>query len=188
MKLLQWGNKKLGNMLMFNIPASQEICGRTCKGCYSHKAYKIYPNVLPAQTTRYEASLQPDFVQRICKELKSFRKPFKYLRIHGSAGEFYDQAYIDKWTSIAKRNPDIIFYTYTKRMKDFDFTKLKALPNVVLIDSFHYGRINYGKPSTIPSNAFVCPHQKGSSVTCGESCVYCMSKQAEIKAPYFIQH
>lgn len=187
MKLIQKGNRKLSLMYMFNLPATREVCGRECKGCYAIGEQKRYPNVLPARQSRYEASLQPDFVSRIKSEISNIRNKPKYFRIH-SSGEFYDQAYINKWISIANSFPDIVFYTYTKRMKDFDFTKLKALPNVVLIDSFHYGRINYGKPSTIPSNAFVCPHQKGSSVTCGESCVYCMSKQAEIKAPYFIQH
>lgn len=187
-KLIQWGNSKLGSMLMFNIPASREICGRVCKGCYSYKAYRIYPNVLPAQEIRYNASLQPDFTQRIISEVKRVRKPFKYFRVHASAGEFYDQAYISKWARIAKALPDVVFYAYTKRLKEFDFTELKSLPNFVVIDSFQYGGLNYGSIDKAPKHAFICPDQPGANVQCGLDCVHCMSKQAEIQAPYFKQH
>lgn len=188
-KLIQWGNKKLGNMLMFNIPASQEICGRVCKGCYSYKAYKIYPNVLPAQTARYEATKQLDFVAKVNKEIKAVKKPVKHFRIHGSAGEFYDQAYVNNWSRIVKSNPNIVFYAYTKRKKDFDFTKLEALDNFVLIDSFHYGRINYGKHDKAPKNAFICPEQKGANIQCGVDCTHCMVKgKADKIGVYFIQH
>lgn len=187
MKLIQWGNKKLGDMLMFNIPASKEICGRLCKDCYSYKAYKIYPNVLPAQTARYEASKQDDFVARVNKQLKAVKKPFKFLRIHGSAGEFYSQKYINKWVSIVKSNPNITFYTYTKRLEHFDFSELKSLDNMVLIDSLHFKVLNYGPIDKAPVGAFVCPdHTKETK--CGETCMYCMGKTAQSEGVFFVQH
>lgn len=186
MKLTQWGNSKL-DFPTFNIPATKEICGRVCKGCYSHKAYKIYPNVLPAQILRYEATLQPTFRSTIRKELSSYRRPFKYFRIHGSAGEFYSQQYINDWAAIASSFPDVTFYAYTKRTSEFDFSKFKSLDNTVLIDSFQYGGLNYGKLEKAPPTAFICPaHDK--TVKCGLNCTYCMSKQAESKAPFFKQH
>lgn len=176
-------------MLMFNIPASQEICNRVCKGCYSYKAYKIYPNVLPAQTARYEATKQLDFVAKVNKEIKAVRKPVKHFRIHGSAGEFYDQAYVNNWARIAKANPGITFYAYTKRMKEFDFSKLKSLPNFIVIDSFHYGGLNYGKLDKAPKNAFICPEQPKANVSCGVDCTWCMDKQgAEANGVFFKQH
>lgn len=188
MRLIQWGNKKLGSMLMFNIPASKEICGKVCSGCYSYKAYRMYPNVLPAQTARYEASKSLDFVSRINLEISKIKKPVKYFRIHGSAGEFYSQEYLDKWQSIAEQNPDITFYAYTKRLKTFDFTALKSLDNFILIDSFQTGRLNYGPKDKAPKGVFVCPDQKGAAVRCGIDCTYCMTKAAQASAPYFVQH
>jgi hypothetical protein len=189
MRLIQWGNKKLGNMLMFNIPASKEICGRVCKGCYSYKAYKIYPNVLPAQTARYEATKQLGFVSRVNKEIAATRKPAKHFRVHGSAGEFYSQAYIGDWGRIAKANPNMIFYAYTKRIREFNFDELRAQPNFILIDSFHYGGINYGKISKAPKDAFICPEQKGADIQCGTDCTHCMVKgQADVKGVFFKQH
>lgn len=186
MKLLQYGNSKLNNTLAWSIPATTTICGRTCPGCYSHKLYRIYPSILQAHELRYQVSLEPTFIERIVTEIKATKKPFKYIRIHASAGEFYSNEYIDKWTTIAKSFPQYIFYAYTKRLSDFDFTSFKALPNVVLINSLHFNRINYGKPGTEPPGAFVCPASK--SIKCGVQCSFCMSKQAQHNGVYFHQH
>lgn len=191
-KLIQWGNSKLPNILMFNIPATKEICGRVCPGCYSHKAYKIYPNVLPAQEERYQASLQPDFVSKIRKEIGSIKKPFKYFRIHASAGEFYSQPYLDSWVRIIKSLPNVTFYAYTKRKRDFDFSVLESLPNCCIIDSLHFGRVNYTPKQDIPTyvpTTSICPHQKGSSVICGETCNFCMRKDgAATNGVWFVKH
>lgn len=189
MKLLQYGNSKLQNMITFNIPARIDICGRACKGCYSYKAYKIYPNVLPAQEARYQASLLPNFVELITKELKALRKQYKYIRWHASAGEFYSQEYVAKVYTIAKTHPQYVFYAYTKRLADFDFSALRNLPNFVLIDSLHFGSINYG--TAAPVNAFVCPatQKAARSLTkCGQTCTWCMTKQAQQQSVYFYKH
>lgn len=187
MKLIQWGNSKL-SFPVFNIPATKEICGRVCPGCYSHKAYRIFPGVYEAQEKRYQASLQLDFVSRVRSELKAFRRPFKYVRIHASAGEFYDQAYLMKWKQIIESFPDKIFYCYTKRKRDFDFSVLESLPNAVIIDSLHFGRINYGPVEKAPAGAFICPATKGSNIHCGTDCTYCMSKTAQTNSVYFKIH
>lgn len=186
-KLIQWGNSKFPDFLMFNIPASQEICGRTCKGCYSHKFYRIYPNVLPAQEARYQATLQPDFVSRVVKEVNSKRKPVKYFRIHASAGEFYSYQYIKDWAKIASKLSNITFYAYTKRLKELDFTPLMKLPNVIIIDSFHYGGLNYGTKERAPKGSFICPHD--DNITCGKGCDWCLVKgKADKKGVYFLKH
>ena len=188
-RLIQPGNMKLGgDTMMFNIPAIIEICGRICEGCYSHKAYRMYPNVLPAQERRLKASKQPDFTTIVNKELSSLRKKPKYFRIHGSAGEFYSQSYINAWQAIIKSNPKITFYAYTKRMKDFNFSSLQGLQNMVLIDSMHFGGINFDTKDNVPSGAFVCPAEK-DKVICGINCLWCMQKgKADTKGVFFIKH
>ena len=186
-KLIQKGNSKLVNMYMFNLPASKEICGRLCPGCYAHSEQLRYPTVLPARTARYESSLQLDFVSRVKSEITALKTKPKYFRIHAS-GDFYDQAYANKWLQIVKSFPDITFYAYTKRKRDIDFTALESEPNCIIINSLHFGRINYGTLDKAPANAFICPHQKGSDVVCGQSCTWCMSKTAQANSVYFIKH
>ena len=185
MTLLKYGNAKLNNTLVFNLPASNEVCGRICPSCYAIKAQRIYPNVLPYRNRMLAASQQPDFVQRISNDINNCRKPFKYIRIHES-GDFNSQPYIDSWAAIAKSFPQYIFYAYTKRLSEFDFTSFKALPNIVLINSLHFNRINYGKPGTEPPGAFICPASK--STRCGIECTYCQTKQAQHNGVYFHQH
>jgi hypothetical protein len=189
-KLLQRGNAKLGkSTLMWNMTTSTVQCGRACKGCYSAAEEKRWPNVRTARQKRYEASLQLDFVALVKSELSSLKTLPKYLRIHASS-EFYDQPYVNKWHSIASAFPTVTFFAYTKRLKDFDFTALKSLSNVCIIDSFHFGGLNYGKITKAPTTAFVCPDQKGvTNVQCGETCTYCMVKGlADTNGVYFVEH
>ena len=185
--LLTRGNHKLSkNTLIFNLPAIPEVCGRVCPGCYAAKAQRIFPQVLPSRMRKLEISELEEFPSLIIKELTGTKKPFKYVRIHES-GDFNSQSYIDKWTTIAKSFPQYIFYAYTKRLLDFDFTNFKALPNVVLINSLHFNRINYGKPGTEPPGAFICPASK--STRCGIECTYCQTKGlADVRGVWFVKH
>jgi hypothetical protein len=119
----------------------------------------------------------------------------KYIRIHDS-GEFFSQKYVDDWETIAKKLPTQTFYAYTKRKSEFNFSKLMKLPNVTIIDSLHNGTINYGDTDKLPKGMFLCPDYKGSKerqVTpkgpiCGETCTYCMTKEAENTGVYFVKH
>lgn len=185
MKLIQPGNAKLVNIPLFNLPASTSVCGRLCPGCYAHREQIRFPAVLTARQARLTASQQPDFAQRIITELKSRRTLPTYFRVHAS-GDFYSQAYIDAWHTIATQFPTIGFYAYTKRLADFDFTQLRALPNFVLIDSLHYGGLNYGTIQQAPKNAVICPSHTGA--ICGQSCTICMDKTVETTGIWFLKH
>ena len=186
-KLIQTKNAKL-NFPMFNLPASKQICGRECPGCYAIREQKRYPTVLPARVERYESSLNSDFTQRVVKEIKSLKTQPKHFRIHAS-GDFYSQDYISSWESIAKEFPNIIFYAYTKRKKDFNFSTLESLPNVVIINSFHFKGLNYGPLNEAPQGAFICPHQKGTDIQCGKDCEWCMTKGcADKQGVWFVKH
>ncbi len=184
-KLIQPGNSKLHNMYMWNMPATKLQCGRICQNCYARREEARWPNVRKAREARYHASLQPDFSSRIIAELKTLRKPPKYFRVHASS-EFYSQSYIDSWQVIVESFPSIVFYAYTKRLREFDFSKLASLPNFILINSLHFGKLNYGPLSEAPSNAFICPSYTGA--TCGDSCTYCQTKQAQTHSVWFKQH
>ena len=72
-ELRQKGNSKLHNMYMFNIPATKDICGRICPGCYSIKEQNRFPIVIEARNKRLEASKQEDFASTIISEINSLR-------------------------------------------------------------------------------------------------------------------
>ena len=186
MKLLKYSNAKLHNQLIFSIPANLEICGRACPSCYAMKFQRLYPNVLPYRQARYEASLQPDFTDRIIQEITSCKKPLVAVRIHES-GEFYSQQYINSWATIASALPHIRFYTFTKRIADFDFTPLSSLSNFTLINSLQSGGLNYGKALDLPPNIYVCPATTSSS-RCGIDCSWCWSKCAQHFGVQFVKH
>ena len=189
MGLIQSGNSKLkkARMLMFNLPATKQVCGKICKGCYAIKEQKRFPAVLIAREGRYEEAVKPDFVTKIQAELDRKRKRPKYFRVHAS-GEFFSQDYVDDWQRIAEANSDIIFYAYTKRCGEYDFSGLKGLDNFILIDSLQYRQLNYGTLDKAPKGVFICPEQRGAEVSCGVDCNYCMTKTAQASAPFFIQH
>lgn len=185
MKLIQKGNSKLHNMYMFNLPATHAVCNRICPGCYAAREQTRFPAILTARESRYTASIAPTFASTIISEINSLRTKPLYFRIHAS-GEFYSQAYIDSWYTIASSFPSITFYAYTKRLAHFDFSSLNSLPNFVLINSLHFRGLNYGPLSSAPADAFICPSHSGA--TCGQSCVYCMTKTAQANSVWFIKH
>ena len=172
---------------MFNIITSKEVCGRQCPGCYSLREQIRFPtSVVPAREARYQASLSEDFVSTMCAEISSIKKSFKAVRLHAS-GEFYSQQYIDKWVQIATQLPTVQFYAFTKRIKDFNFTSLKALPNFVIMDSLQYGKLNYGPLSSLDPSKPICPDTLGTP-SCGTTCNYCWTKAAQHETPQFVQH
>ena len=186
MKLLKYENSKLKQQFIFTLPVSKAVCGRQCPGCYALKPQIRFPKtVLPYREARLEAAKQPDFAANIISELSSTRRTSRTVRLH-EAGEFFSQSYVDSWATIAKALPQFTFYTFTKRMKDFDFSKLKALPNFVLIDSLYSGSLNYGPLSSLDPSRPICPVTQGKPVECGISCRLCMTESTT--SMQFVKH
>lgn len=129
--LLGTGNTKLKNtakhfgikIFNFSIPAGNDkltgkitcpFAGSCLSLCYAKKGMYRFGNVERALSKRYEASKQADFVERISNELSKVKKDKQiYVRIHDS-GDFYSPSYFQKWLEIARLNPSIRFYAYTK--------------------------------------------------------------------------
>ena len=129
--LLGTGNTKLKNtakhfdikIFNFSIPAGNDkasgkitcpFAGSCLSLCYAKKGMYRFGNVERALTKRYEASKEADFVERINAELSKVKKGKQvYVRIHDS-GDFYSPAYFAKWLEIARLNPLVRFYAYTK--------------------------------------------------------------------------
>ena len=129
--LLGNGNSKLQktakefNVRIFNfsIPAGNDkksgkitcpFAGSCLKLCYAKRGMYRFGNVERALTKRYEASKEENFVQTITDELAKVKKDKQtYVRIHDS-GDFYSPTYFQKWLEIARLNPSVRFYAYTK--------------------------------------------------------------------------
>jgi hypothetical protein len=107
----------------FSIPAGNDkksgkitcpFAGSCIKLCYAKKGAYRWGNVERALTRRYESSKETNFVDRITWELSRIKKNKQlYIRIHDS-GDFYSPAYFAKWLEIARLNPTVRFYAYTK--------------------------------------------------------------------------
>lgn len=195
-KLLKYENMKLKNQLIFTLPATKEVCSMICKGCYAAKAQVRFPKALAYRERMLERSKDKSFVANMyCEIVKvTKKKSIEAIRIHES-GEFYSQDYIDKWEIIASYLPKQKFYAFTKRKKDFDFSKLEALPNFVVIDSLKFGGLNYGSYEEMlklktQHGAMICPATfKGASKdTCGVSCNWCWTKKAQQFGTVFVKH
>jgi hypothetical protein len=62
-------------------------------------------------------------------------KDCKNVRIHAS-GDFFNQAYFDMWLQIARDNPSVNFWAYTKSI-NYWVKRIKEIPdNMVLIASY----------------------------------------------------
>ena len=190
MKLLKKGNIKIANTTaIFSLPAV-DTCGRHCKGCYAYIAQKRFKNVAKGRNNRWEYSKTDKFVEKICEELKSLNP--RFVRIHES-GDFYSQEYLDKWVEIARKNPSIVFYAYTKQ-DHLDFSKAKETENLVIHKSIlPDGSLNFDKPEVLEKKiqkfgGFICPLSHDRTKKCGEECTWCMEKVNEGTPIYFERH
>jgi hypothetical protein len=117
-KMAKSGKGKL-KIVNFTIPAFITKDGfKTCPqagvcaaACYARSGFYTFTNVYGKHRKNLEATLQADFVSLADKELQRI-KP-NVVRIH-DAGDFYNEAYLDKWINIVRLNHNIKFYAYTK--------------------------------------------------------------------------
>lgn len=181
MKLLSSGNRKI-KCLSFSLPVNK-CCEVICKGCYSLKAERQYPNVRTKRQFNYEESLKDTFVdiinQDIAKAKKSKTKIINtsICRIN-TDGDFYSQEYINKWCKIVKENPNIKFYCYTKTLDKFDFSKIKKWKNFNIINSltaigYNYGDEEYCNMLVEKYKYYLCPCAPGINIKCQVDCNYC---------------
>ena len=116
--------KKTGKMngvrlYEFNLPAVSSCpFADDCKEyCFADKGRYLMPNVQDKYSFNFELTKNLDeFKSIIQDELES--KKVEYVRIH-SSGDFYSLKYLKTWVEIARSNPNIVFYGYTKSVPLF---------------------------------------------------------------------
>jgi len=184
-KRLVSGNSKLDKSIMiFDLLAGKQTCGKECHKCYAMKAQNQYSQTMLFRSINTVLAKEYPTVLKelICDQIRK-SKTVKTVRVH-SSGDFFSQAYINMWVDIMQEFPNIRFYTYTKRFRDgFDFSGIKAQPNFNLIDSMVEidGKLhlNYGNDAHVEKlvelGYRVCPAVKTNwKGICGCDCDLCM--------------
>jgi hypothetical protein len=119
-----------GKLKPSKIMAYNQLPGLTCPGkgdcfnwCFALSGMTAMPDQMNAYAENLGESERDDFVERVNKQFKGARanspltfkgkKWKKVVRIH-AYGDFHTPKYVNKWRQIAKDNPDVFFYAYTK--------------------------------------------------------------------------
>lgn len=138
MTLLQYGNTKTGRSIRtWSIPAIDTCPGSTptCRdACYALAGRYRMSTVKEGLRRKLDATLSPRFVEMMNGELAGLRDG-TVVRIH-AAGDFGSVAYIRMWITLAKKNPHVVMFAYTRswRIPELrrELNKLRRLPNVTL--------------------------------------------------------
>jgi len=165
MKLLKFGEpnaklkalaKKLGKKLKtFSLPS-----GWTCPGakdclsrankatgqiedgkdtefrCFQASAEAVYPSLRAMVWHNFDLiRATKDVADLICKSLPD---KFDILRVH-VGGDYFSKKYLEAWIEVAKRNPDKIFYSYSKSLH---FFKQYALPENLILTASRGGKFD----------------------------------------------
>lgn len=81
--------------------------------CFSASQEALYPNVRKVRWSNFLLlKNSPDMVQLI---LDSLPEKAKAIRLHVS-GDYFNKEYFLAWLEVARSNPDILFYGYTKSL------------------------------------------------------------------------
>lgn len=142
------------NTATFSLPAGYTCPGaRDCHSWYNREEKKLYDGkhqeyrCYAAHQESYLPSLR-DSVDRNLSMLKaapsveamasliclSLPKKFKFIRVHQN-GDFFSGDYFLAWMEVARRNPNIGFYAYTKSIPTWAKYKSMVPPNFALTAS-----------------------------------------------------
>lgn len=146
-------SKKLGlKIFNFSIPAYKSSNGETIckyakdcvKYCYAQKGnYTRFPKIGELMEQKYLLSKTVNFVALMNIEIK--KKKAEAIRIHDS-GDFYSKEYLNKWIQIAKDNPNVNFYAYTKSLPYFkDITLPENMDVIFSVGGYRDKDIDFSK-------------------------------------------
>lgn len=113
------GNSKLkkSGIVSFNlIPIVHCPLAGACKAfCYATVGQQAFASGVKRRAAAFKATLDPAFVQNMHAEIARWKRKIKAVRVHDS-GDFYSMDYLRNWLEIARLNPDVKFYAYTKSL------------------------------------------------------------------------
>jgi hypothetical protein len=149
MELLKFksGNSKLKGIFLFDLPAGHTCpfannclskadreTGKLTDGeeiifrCFSASQENYLPNLRNKRWYNYDLIKKVKTKNELITLLElSLPTRLGIIRIHES-GDFFNQVYFDAWLQVARNNPQIIFYAYTKSIP-FWVRRLTELPS-----------------------------------------------------------
>lgn len=152
------GNAKLDkSIVIFSLPAghtcpfahqcrssADRVTGKIKDGqhtqfrCYAASGEALFKNVRESRWRNFEAIKEAGSILQIAalieKSIPRREGKTKLVRLHQS-GDFFNQAYFDAWLLVARLNPDLTFYGYTKALA-FWVKRLGDMPsNMKLVAS-----------------------------------------------------
>lgn len=135
--MLSAANAKLGpGIFGFGLPSRGTCPGRTglcSRLCYSFRYEMLRPTVRAFYRANLQAAKRPDFAAVVEAEIRA--KQCRVVRVH-TAGDFFSPAYAWAWHRVARRNPGVTFFAYTRSWRRPGFRPvlraLAARPNVHL--------------------------------------------------------
>lgn len=141
LKFSNSGNAKLKNIISFSIASgwscpfadkclskADAVTGKITDGkntefrCFSASQESLYPAVRKQRFGNFETLRKLRTVEEMADMINAALPKVKrngegtIVRLH-VAGDFFNQTYFDAWTEVAKRNPERIFYAYTKSLQ-----------------------------------------------------------------------
>ena len=112
--------------------------------CFSASQEAQYPNVYNLRKKNFDAIRQCDTSDEMAKEINhALPKKAGVIRIH-VAGDFFNFKYLLAWCKVAKMNPNVLFYAYTKSLKFWIQADAKNLiPDNLVLTASRGGRLDH---------------------------------------------
>lgn len=178
------GNVKVGTIPQFNLTPVESClnCSECKKYCYALKSYRQYPGTKTAWNKNlHVCSNDLDTFKHEMRDFLTIYNP-KYFRLH-SAGDFFNQEYLNAWIKIIKEFPDITFLAYTKSYDHLNFNDIPGNfklffsiePNSEMPkEKYHSIKHAYIESDNRINNSFVCPATTAdhTKMTC-DKCLRC---------------
>mgnify|MGYP003132011014 FL=1 len=110
--------------------------------CFSATAEAAFPSVRRQRQHNFDELRNCDTVEEMVELLTmSIRPSYAPFRIH-VGGEFFNQKYFDAWIEYAKRNPQRIFYAYTKSLP-YWVARIDSIPANLSLTASRGGRMDH---------------------------------------------
>ena len=152
------GNAKLGkDVWTFSLPSgyacpmahaclskADKVTGKITDGkatefrCFSASQESLYPSVRKARWYNFGALRGLTQTQMTSLIELSLPSKAEIVRVH-VAGDFFSQAYFDAWMAVARNNPDVLFYAYTKSLP-YWIARLGTIPENFVLTASEGGR------------------------------------------------
>ena len=110
--------------------------------CFSATAEAAFPSARRQRQHNFDLLKDCDSTDEMVELLTmSIRPSYAPFRIH-VGGEFFNQMYFDAWIEYAKRNPQRIFYAYTKSLP-YWVARLDSIPANLSLTASRGGRMDH---------------------------------------------